>query len=141
MVDVERLVVLLRRLDVEVEYLAARAAEDRSALRADEQRLSGLKYRFITALETLVNVAQHLCASQGWGPPSSNADSVRLLGDHGVLERELSRALAQAVGFRNVLVHQYAEVDDDRVVANLDQVPELQGFVAVVSTWLQGRSA
>lgn len=139
MVDVERLVALLRRLDAEVAYLAARAGEDRAALRADVQRLSGLKYRFVTALETVVNIAQHLCSSEGWGPPTSNAASVRLLGDHGVIDAELARSLAGAVGFRNVLVHQYAEVDDDRVVANLDSVGQLETFVATTSTWLAGR--
>ncbi len=121
-VDVERLLVLLRRFDGKVTYLAARAGEDRAALRADEQRLSGLKYRFVTALETLVNNAQHSCASQGRGPLTSNAASVVLLGEHGVVGVDLARSLAGAVGFRDVLVHQYAEVDDDRVVANLDGV-------------------
>lgn len=121
MVDVERVTALLRRLTTEVRYLQARAQEDRHALRADEERLSGLKYRFITALETLVTIAQHLCASESWGPPDSNASSVRLLGRHGVVGPDLADRLGGAVGFRNVLVHQYHEVDDDLVVAHLDE--------------------
>ncbi|SNS06905.1 Uncharacterized conserved protein YutE, UPF0331/DUF86 family [Geodermatophilus pulveris] len=136
MVDAERVVALLRRLDVEVGYLRARAAQDRAALRADEERLSGLRYRFVTALETLVDIAQHLCASEGWGPPRSNADSVRLLGVHGVVDGDLAERLAGGVGFGNVLVHQYAEVDDDRVVANLDDVGDLLRFVELASRWL-----
>ena len=136
MVDVERVANLVRRLDTQVAYLTARAAADRSALRADEERLSGLKYRFVTALETVVNIAQHVCASEGWGPPTSNANSVRLLGNHGVLDPELAGRLAKAVGFRNVLVHAYATVDDDIVVANLDDVGDLQDFVGHVSRWL-----
>lgn len=130
---------MLRRLDVEIAYLRARAAQDRDALRADEERLSGLKYRFVTALETLVNISQHLCASEGWGPPRSNGDSVRLLGRHGVIDDELADRLAAAVGFRNVLVHQYAEVDDARVVAHLDQVDDLVRFVETTSRWLSAR--
>lgn len=140
MVDVERVTALLRRLDVEVRYLRARADDDRARLRADEERLSGLKYRFITALETLINIAQHLCAAEGWGPPDSNAASVRLLGRHCVIEEDLAGRLAAAVGFRNVLVHQYAEVDDDQVVANLDDIGDLERFIAAAAAWLVAAS-
>lgn len=136
MVDSERVAVLLQRLRGEVTYLQARADTDRAALRADQERLSGLKYRFVTALETVVNMAQHLCASEGWGPPGSNADSVRELGRHGVLDARLGDRVASAVGFRNILVHQYAEVDDDKVVAHLDEVADLDAFVQQTARWV-----
>lgn len=137
MVDAERVASLLTRLRREIAYLAARAEDDRAAIRADDERLSGLKYRFVTALETVVNIAHHLCASEAWGPPDSNAAAVRLLGRHGVIPPALAENLAKAVGFRNILVHQYDEVDDDRVVAHLDRVGDLQDFVTEVATWVR----
>lgn len=139
MVDGERVAALLTRLRAELDYLTARAAGDRAALREDEERLSGLKYRFITALETVVNIAQHLCASEGWGPPASNADSVRLLGRHGVIGEPLGDRVAAGVGFRNILVHQYDEVDDDRVIAHLDEVDDLHAFVRQTADWVIDR--
>lgn len=139
MVDAERVAALLVRLRGEAAYLRRRADGNRQAIRDDEERLSGLKYRFVTALETVINIAQHLCASEGWGPPTSNGHSVLLLGEHGVLETELAGELASAVGFRNVLVHQYDEVDDDRVVANLDDVEDLQRFIRSVASWVDAQ--
>ena len=44
--------------------------------------------------------------------------------------------MAGAVGFRNVLVHQYVEVDDERVVDNLDRLDDLRRFVGDVARWL-----
>lgn len=136
MVDADRVAAMLQRLRGEVAYLSARAEDDRDAVRADDERMSGLKYRFVTALETVVNIAQHLCASEGWGPPSSNAASLILLGRQKVLPHELSQRLSQAVGFRNVLVHQYAEVDDDKVIAHLDEIEDLRSFVTQVAAWV-----
>ena len=136
MVDAERIAGLLQRLRGEVTYLQTRADADRAALRADEERLSGVKYRFVTALETVVNIAQHLCASEGWGPPASNADSVRQLARHRVLDGGLADRVASAVGFRNILVHQYDEVDDDKVVARLDDVADLESFVQQTARWV-----
>ncbi len=140
MVDERRLARLLQGVTDELAYLHARAADDRAALRADEERLSGLKYRFVTSIEGVINVAHHICASEGWGPPADNADAVRLLGRHGVLDGGLAARVARAVGFRNLLVHRYAIVDDDRVVGSLDQLDDLDGFVAQVAGWLAKES-
>jgi uncharacterized protein YutE (UPF0331/DUF86 family) len=135
-VDRRRVALLLRRITDELHYLEARSAEDRAVLRADDERLSGLKYRFVTTIEGVVNVAQHLCASEGWGPPKDNADSLRVLARHHVLDAQLADGLAHAVGFRNLLVHQYVDVDDDRVVGYLDHLTDIGAFVASVSRWL-----
>ncbi len=95
MVDADGVAAMVQRLRGELAYLSARASDDRAAVRADEERMSGLKYSFVTALETVVNVAQHLCASEEWGPPSSNAASLTLLGEQEVLSRELAQRLCR----------------------------------------------
>jgi uncharacterized protein YutE (UPF0331/DUF86 family) len=140
-VDETRVALLLQRVTDELAYLRARAEGDRRALLSDDERLSGLKYRFVTAIEGVVNVAQHLCAAEGWGPPRDNGDAVRTIARHGVLPVDLGDRLARAVGFRNVLVHRYAEVDDRLVVAQLDEIADLDDFVAAVSAWLLGDQA
>ncbi|MEB2344183.1 MAG: DUF86 domain-containing protein [Deltaproteobacteria bacterium] len=86
MVDERRVRRLLQRVSEDLGWLRGRASEDRAALSADADRLAALKYRFVTAIEGCLNVAQHLCASEGWGPPASNAEALRLLGRHQVLE-------------------------------------------------------
>lgn len=135
MVDPVRLARLLQRVGDQVARLRDRAAEDRATLRADEVRLSGTKYRFVTAIEAVLDVSHHLIASELWGPADSSADTVRLLAVHGVIDTELAGRLARAVGFRNVLVHGYADVDDDLVVARLDDLADFDDFVVAVRAW------
>ncbi len=140
MVDERRVRRLLQRVSDDLSYLATRAGEDRDILLGDPDRLGALKYVFVTSIEGCLNVAQHLCASEGWGPPASNADALRLLGAQGVVAVPLAESMARAVGFRNVLVHGYVEVDDRRVVGFLDKVGDLEAFVASVAGWMAGRS-
>ncbi|MCA1675696.1 MAG: DUF86 domain-containing protein [Actinobacteria bacterium] len=104
--------------------------------RVDPLWLRGVKYTFVTAIEACVDVAQHMCASEGWGPPRDNGDAIRLLGKHGVLDIDLADNVRRAVGFRNVLVHDYVEVDDDIVVARLANLSDLNDFVTAVAGWL-----
>lgn len=129
MVDVERLHRILRRVAGDVDHLQDYAEADRTALVEDPVRLGHLKYLFITAIEGCIDAAQHVCASEGFGPPDDNASAVRLLAEHGVLEDAIAREVAAAVGFRNLLVHRYAEIDDTRVVANLDRLADIDAYV------------
>lgn len=92
--------------------------------------LRGVKYTFVTAIEAGIDIAQHICSSEGWGPPADNGDTMRLLGTHGVLTADLAAALRKAVGFGNVLVHEYIQVSDEIVLARLDDLSDIDQFVA-----------
>ena len=73
----------------------------------------------------------------GVGPPSDNGHPMRLLGQRSVLRPDLAGRMAQAVGFRTVLVHDYARVDDDLVVRQLGDLSDLTGFAKAVSIMVQ----
>jgi uncharacterized protein YutE (UPF0331/DUF86 family) len=127
-VDEARVLRLLRSVadDTAVLRQEAEASQER---RQDPIWLRGVKYTFVTAIEACVDVAQHICATQGWGPPADNGDAVRLLGEHGVLTTELAVSMRKAVGFRNVLVHDYIEVDDSSLSSRaVDHEFWLPGF-------------
>lgn len=136
MVDAERLVALLSRVTSRLLVLDGYAAQDRAGLLADRVRLGDLKYTFQTAIESCIDAAQHVVADAGLGVPTSNADAFRLLAAAGLLDGDLAGAMAGAVGFRNVLVHGYAEVDDTKVVDHLEHLSELRAFVATMTDLL-----
>lgn len=137
MIDEDRVLRLLRSIadDTAVLRQEAEVGEER---RRDPIWLRGIKYTFVTAIEACVDVAQHICAAEGWGPPADNGDAVRLLGVHGVLTPELAISMRKAVGFRNVLVHDYIEVDDEIVVGRLKGLSDLDEFVRQVAAYVTG---
>lgn len=63
------------------------------------------------AVQGCIDLGSHLIADQGWGVPGSYAEVFDLLRQHDVLSADLSRRMVQAAGFRNILVHDYLEVD------------------------------
>jgi uncharacterized protein YutE (UPF0331/DUF86 family) len=46
------------------------------------------------------------------------------------------RSIRQAVGFRNVLVHEYTRVNDDIVTGRLKALGDLQDFVSQVAAFV-----
>ena len=135
-VDPERLGRLLRRVTDDLAVLRTYGAVPPDDLATDAVRLGHVRYVFVTMLEGCVDAAQHVCASQGYGPPATNADAVLLLARHGLPDEDVADAMAQAVRFRNLLVHGYAEVDDRRVVAYLQALEDVAAYVATLTRLL-----
>jgi uncharacterized protein YutE (UPF0331/DUF86 family) len=132
-VDLDRLHRLLGELLRRVGQLEQRRERGRAAVLADADALGNVKYLFVTAIEAAVDAAQHVVASEQLGAPTTNADAFRLLAAAGWLDDRTAAALAGACGFRNLLVHGYADVDDGRVLDALDRLDDLRTFAAAVA--------
>jgi len=125
MVDQERIDRLLDRITADLRELDS-LAKLGADLIADRTALAAAKYFFITAIEGCARVAQHVIVDQGWKIADTNADAIRRLGTEGVLPDDLATNVARAVGFRNILVHEYAEIDNG--IADGRLVPPLRRF-------------
>ena len=62
---------------------------------------------------------------------------MNVLGRHGALTADLSDAMRKAVGFRNVLVHEYVEVSDAIVESRLGDLRDLKQYVEQVTAFLR----
>jgi uncharacterized protein YutE (UPF0331/DUF86 family) len=63
------------------------------------------------AIQACLDAASHVVSDDRLGEPETNQELFRLLAQAGRISKELSTKLRAAAGFRNILVHGYAEVD------------------------------
>lgn len=134
MVDAARVSALLQRLRDEVAALRRLAARSDADLFGSEDALPAAKYRVVVAIEAAVDTADHVIASEGMRQSTSFADSFRSLHEAGWLDEELAASLQDAARFRNVLVHQYAVVDDTRVLETLrTRLDDLDDFATAIA--------
>lgn len=63
------------------------------------------------ACQAAIDMAMHVVAERHLGVPQSTADAFILLERGGLISGPLASALCGMVGFRNVAVHQYQDVD------------------------------
>jgi uncharacterized protein YutE (UPF0331/DUF86 family) len=85
------------------------------------------------AVEASIDLASHLIAANGWELPRDAADGFRVLGSRGVAIPALTEALVKMVGFRNVAVHSYREIDP-RIVNGIarERLDDFESFVKAV---------
>lgn len=133
MVDPERLAAVLDRVATRLVILDEYRDLPRDEVLEDRRSMGDLKYTFQTAIEACIDAALHVVASEQLGRGDANADAFRRLAEADLLPHDLAETMASAVGFRNVLVHGYADVDDGRVLDHLDHVADIRRFVAAMA--------
>ncbi len=90
------------------------------------------------AAENLFDVGNHLLVGHFNVSPSDYEDVIRKLGEQGVLSAGLAARLRGLAGFRNILVHGYLELDENRVYDALHgELETLLDFVNEVEDFLR----
>lgn len=85
------------------------------------------------AVQIVIDLAVSACVRLGLGSPPTYGDAFRILGEHEMIDTALAGRLARAAGFRNVLVHAYADLDLARVHAAATDGPrDLTAFLAAL---------
>jgi uncharacterized protein YutE (UPF0331/DUF86 family) len=80
----------------------------------------------LRACEASIDLAMHAVAKRQLGTPRDSREAFKLLETAGVLNASQTEALQRMVGFRNLAVHQYQEIDPARFRAVIDD--HLQDF-------------
>lgn len=114
MIDARRLDALLRRIAEEVAELRRLGALDADR-GLDRVGLAAVKYGFIVAIEAAIDAGQHIISSEHLRTADGYADVFVVLRERDILPAQLAERLLGMAGFRNLLVHGYARVDDARV--------------------------
>jgi uncharacterized protein YutE (UPF0331/DUF86 family) len=70
-------------------------------------------------IELCVDIANHVISDRQLQVPSSYANAFEVLNQADLVSGDLTKTMVQMAKFRNILVHQYAEVDAEIVVGIL----------------------
>jgi uncharacterized protein YutE (UPF0331/DUF86 family) len=136
MVDRE---IFSRRLDALHGYLARlrafRDVDEAEFLR--EAALHDLAARYLhLAVEACLDLANHWIADRSLPTPDANRDTFTILEHAGEIAPELAERLRGWAGFRNILVHEYLEID--HAIAYRAIREELDDLEAV-AVWAAGK--
>lgn len=111
MVDRELMLRRLNRLDEYLGVLAGLRQYSYEEFAADPEHYGSAERFLQLCIEVLSDLGNHLVAERRLGSVAVSADVPRLLASHGLLTPELADRWVRMIGFRNVLVHQYLEID------------------------------
>lgn len=107
------------------------------ALQGDSRNLWAVEHGLQIAAEALFDIGNHILAGQFHAVPKNYEEIIRLLAQHGVMTPTLAARLKGLGGFRNVIVHDYLEVDVHIVYDRLQNGPaDFEEFSRQILAWL-----
>ncbi|MDQ7825459.1 MAG: DUF86 domain-containing protein [Candidatus Eremiobacteraeota bacterium] len=77
----------------------------------------GIQHVIQISIETIFNITHHIIAACNFDTPKSNIESLEILAKEGILkDPELLESLKKMARFRNLVVHRYWEVDNEKIL-------------------------
>ena len=103
----------------------------------DFRNSESAKYLLIVAAEAAIDLCNHIVARSGGRAPQDYADCFEVSRDLSVITPDLATRLKQLARFRNLLVHLYWQVDNQRVYQFLqNDLNDLDLYLQQVHAWL-----
>lgn len=107
-------------------------------LLTDRDQMYTIEHRLQLAIESTLNIAEHIISGLGLGIAETGREVFLKLGEKGIIGKQLAKTLGDAVGLRNILVHNYLEVDLNEVVKSATVgLDDLREFVKQINSFLE----
>ena len=123
-------------LNEALQDLADPDARDASRLGRDRRLRAAVERWLQISIEACIDIAFAVIAAREWTPPDSARGAFNTLAGHGLISVDLANRLALAAGLRNILVHEYVDVDLDRVARVVrENLGDLRAFAQAATGW------
>ncbi len=128
MLDKQRMLSKIDELNSYVAELKAIMPEDYESYSEDPEKRRACERLLQISIETIIDICMLLAKGLSLGVPSSEEDIFEKLGKKKIITSGLEGKLKGMKGFRNVLAHHYADVDDGLVYENLKSIDDFSEF-------------
>ncbi len=96
---------------------------------------------FENAIRACADLARHVATHAFGFDGTTSKDAIRVLHREGVVDEATAETLVAAIGFRNVLAHEYGHVDDEEVFETLQTgLSVYETYSRQIAQWVTARS-
>jgi uncharacterized protein YutE (UPF0331/DUF86 family) len=137
---VDKDIILRKVSDLELyqEQISEFAGMTLQAYRSDWKARRIVERTLQIMIETCADISNHIVSDRGTRAPTSYADTFKVLFENNVIDSELFLIMEKMSKFRNVVVHQYEEVDSEIVILILKKhLRDFEKFKGAILAYLK----
>jgi len=128
----------LQKVDTFLEYLERAQSYSFEEFRSDIEVYSAVERNLQLAIESLGDMASHVVVDEDLGSFERARDLPDLFEEHGFIEEEERDTWVDMISFRNVLVHEYIDIERRRVYEILQhQLEDIRHLSHVFDRFLE----
>lgn len=104
----------------------------------NNRTLRGAVERYMEiSLACMIDICEMVISSEKLRRPDTYREVILVLGERDILPMEFAKKLAPAAGFRNVLVHMYADIDLGKLYSHLqNDIYDLELFAEYIAKYM-----
>jgi len=91
------------------------------------------------AIQSCIDIANRIISLDELEKPKDYYGSIIRLGEESILPYDFAQKFAPITGFRNILIHEYLDIDWDEVYKNLQKIDQFYKFMDYIKKWLLQR--
>ena len=133
-IDKDRILSLIGEIEKSLTILNEYSSIQKKELVTDLKALGSIKYYLIVAIEACIDIANHIIAKERYGVPKTYSDCFSILLERKIISKQLANKLINMAKFRNLLVHLYWNVNDERIYEILQtELEDFEEFIRHIS--------
>ncbi len=112
----------LTKILEEIEFLRSKKKVEVDDFLSDGTSMRAVSKAIELIVQSILDICSHIIAQRHWGISETYRGTITLLASNNVISQALAKSLQQAVAMRNLLVHQYLEIDFRIIWDSIDQL-------------------
>lgn len=130
----------LSRLREYLSYLSTLRDTSLEAFTTDFKARGAAERYLHLAIESVIDIGNEIISALQFRRPERYRDIPYILAEAGIIPSELAVEVAKMIGFRNLLVHDYATIDRGLEHEFLQtRLPDFKTFMKCIAEWLKTR--
>lgn len=105
----------LRKLDEYIHMLEKLRANSRESILNDPFIYGNVERYLQLAIQAVIDVCNHVLADRNINGVFEYRDMIERMGKENLLPEDYAKRIASMAGLRNILVHEYLEIDRDKL--------------------------
>ena len=104
----------------------------------DDKKLQRLAERCLElSIQSLLDIAHYIIAQNNWKRSSENKEAILTLGAKGIIPEDFAKKIEPMAGLRNLLAHEYMEIDPVKIHAHLQNLEDFREFIRHILKYIE----
>ncbi|MEZ0344493.1 MAG: DUF86 domain-containing protein [Caldimicrobium sp.] len=137
MVSEKILLKLLERLERALKRLESKKGVSFEEFEKNWEIHGAIIHELQVAIQAIIDIGTHLISELGLRSPNFYREIADILAEKNIIPRDYAETLKKIIAFRNILVHEYVELDLREIYKNFQNIEDLRKFAFYVLNFLE----
>lgn len=135
--NIERIKTIIGEINTALSKLEKTKSLNQKEFLDSQEKIDSAKYNLIVAIEGAIDICYHVTAKAGGRAPANYSDCFTILHELDLFPDGLGEKLKQMAKFRNLLVHRYRQVDNQRVFDIIkEEIPVIREYLKSIEVYV-----